>query len=103
MIVNFRFSDSDFSTYLILKGYEPKEIEIIYDKRHDRLKAFTHFEGKKEDFIKLQSEYKQGEILVNPIEFSKTRKELNTIIKNKLNEYRELNKSKNEEENTLEM
>jgi hypothetical protein len=86
--VDFRFSDTDFSTYLILKGYSPTYIEITNDKKLNKLKAFTHFEGYKEDFIYLQNEYEIGNLLVNPKDFSKTRKKLNELIKSKLNEYR---------------
>jgi hypothetical protein len=90
-MVDFRFSDSDLATYLILNGYESISIEVIYDKRNDRLKAFTHFYGDKDMFIKLQNEYENDRLLVNPKEFSKTRKQLNLKIKEKLNQYRNQN------------
>lgn len=89
--VDFRFSDSDFATYLMLKGFTHTYIEVTYDKKHDKLKAFTHFEGNKDTFIMLQNEYEKENILVNPRNFSITRKKLNNIIKDKLNEYRETN------------
>jgi hypothetical protein len=89
--VDFRFSDSDFVTYLIINGYEPTSIEIINDKRHNRLKAFTHFIGEKETFIKFQNEYENDNLLVNPKEFSKARKQLNLKIKEHLNQYRKDN------------
>ena len=85
--VIFRFSSSDFSTYLMLQGYEPLYIKVSFDKRHNRLKAFTYFEGVKADFIKLQKEYDSNNISVNPKEFSIMRKKLNTNIKNELAKY----------------
>lgn len=86
--VDFRFSDTDFSTYLMLNNYIPTFIEVIYDKKHSKLKAFTHFNGDKETFIALQTEYEKGNILVNPKDFSFMRKKLNNLIKDNLNEYR---------------
>ena len=86
---DYRTSNSDFATYLLLQGYEYQSIEITIDKKHnDRLKAFIHFKGNKEILIELQDKYENGNVLVEPKLFSITRKKLNKVIKNKLNEYR---------------
>lgn len=88
-IVDFRTSSSDFATYLILKGYDYQYIEIVVDKKHyNRLKAFIHFNGNKEELIKLQQKYENGDVLVEPKIFSITRKKLNNIINKQLNTYR---------------
>jgi hypothetical protein len=86
--IDFRFSDSDLAAYLIVLGYEPTYIEIIKDKKHDnRLKGFTHFAGDREDFIRIQNEFQTNEIKLNVVEFSKARRKINKLIKEKINEY----------------
>lgn len=85
---DLRFSDSDFVTYLILQGYNYTDIEITYDKKHNKLKAFTHFQEDKEVLIKLHNDYNDGKLLVNPKDFTFIRKKLNNEIKIKLNKYR---------------
>ena len=86
---DFRTSSSDFATYLMLQGYDLQYIEVIADKRHyNRLKAFIHFKGIKEILIELQRKYDSGNVLVEPIAFSITRKKLNKEIKDNLDKYR---------------
>ena len=87
-IVDFRFSDTDFATYLALKGFTPIYVEVIFDKKHEKLKAFTHFKEDRAVLIELQHKYRDGDAIVNLRQFSSKRKELNNIIRNKLNEYR---------------
>lgn len=86
--VDFRFSDSDLSAYLLMKGYIPSYIEVKVDKRHrDKLKAFIHFNGDKDEFIKLQEDYNNKEVSINLKEFSIARQQINKMIKNELVTY----------------
>jgi len=85
--VDFRFSDSDLSAYLLLLGYEPSYIEVINDKRHSRIKAFTHFNGYKDDFIKLQQEYQNSKLDVDLLKFSIARQKINKLIKHEIKLY----------------
>lgn len=87
--VDFRFSDSDLAAYLLTLGYEPTYIEIVQDKKHgNRLKGFTHFEGDKEEFIKIQQNYRNKTIELNLTEFSIARRKVNKLIKEKINEFK---------------
>lgn len=88
-IVNFKYSDSDFVTCLILNGYKVNYIEISEDKRNgNRLKAYSHITGNKEELIKYYNSYINGDIRVNPREFSLERKKLNKLIKIELEKYK---------------
>jgi len=72
-IVDFRFSDSDFATYLTMIGYDYKSIEITEDNRHDkRIKAFIHFEGEKKALIELHNVYLNGSVNINLKDYSQT-------------------------------
>ena len=88
----FRTSDSDLSTYLLILGYKISYIEVTIDKRHDnKLKAFIHFDGEMSELINIQSKCKLGEIKINLKDFSINRQQINKIIKNKLSEYKQNN------------
>lgn len=90
-LTDFRISDSDLCAYLMTKGYEPISIEVKEDKRHaNRLKAFTHFLGSKEDFITLQNDYENNKVHINLKEFSIARQKINKLIKNELDCYAKL-------------
>lgn len=93
-INNFRVSDSDFATYLMILGYNINDIEVKEDKKHcNKLKAFIYFEGDKTELIKLQQDYiNDKKIEISLKEFSINRQQLNKLIKNKLNIYKSINK-----------
>jgi hypothetical protein len=87
-IVDFRFSDSDFATYLTMIGYEYKSIEITEDNRHDkRIKAFIHFDGEKEKLIELHNIYLNGKVNINLKEFSIAKQYINKAIKEEISKY----------------
>jgi hypothetical protein len=86
---DFRFSDSDLAAYLVVLGYEPTYVEIIIDKKHDnKLKGFTHFQGNREEFIKIQNEFINNEVTLNVIEFSKARRRINKLVKEEINKFK---------------
>ena len=81
-LVDFRFSDSDFATYLTMIGYEYKSIEITEDTRHDkRIKAFIHFDGDKKELIELHNVYLNGSVNINLKDFSIAKQTINKAIK----------------------
>jgi hypothetical protein len=87
-IVDFRFSDSDFATYLTMLGYEYKSIEITEDNRHDkRIKAFIHFDGDKTELLELHNVYLNGKVNINLKEFSITKQSINKAIKEEIRKY----------------
>ena len=91
-IVDFRFSDSDFATYLTMIGYKYKSIEITEDNRHDkRIKAFIHFDGDKEELIELHNVYLNGSVNINLKEFSIAKQLINKVIKAEIRKYEDKN------------
>jgi hypothetical protein len=50
------------------------------------LKGFTHFHGDKDEFIRIQNEFQSKEVKLNIVEFSKARKKINKLIKEKISE-----------------
>ena len=86
MQVNYRYSDTDFTAYLMTLGYIYNEIEIVRDK-NKQLKAYIHFEGKKEDLIQLQNNYKDGIVQANILDFTNNRKKITKIIKSEILKY----------------
>jgi hypothetical protein len=82
---DFRFSDSDLAAYLVVLGYEPSYVEVVVDKKHsNRLKGFIHFIGDRDDFIKLQEEYKNNKVEINLLDFSLARQRINKIVKSEI-------------------
>jgi glutaredoxin-related protein len=86
MHVNFRYSDTDFIAYLMTLNYQYKDIEIIRD-RNKQLKAYVHFEGNKDELIKIQNEYKNGLANANILYFSNNRKKITKILKSEILKY----------------
>lgn len=84
---NLRFSDTDLSAYLITLGYEVSQIEVVKDKRNNKLKAFVHFLGNKDELINLQNKFNNNQVMVVPKEFSKAKKKLNKLIKAEIIKY----------------
>lgn len=90
--VIYRYSDNDFVAYLIMNDYKMKSIDITKDKRHfNRIKAYVNIEGNKNDLIKLHNDYKNNLLTVNLIEFSKSFKYVNKIIKQEIKKYKSNN------------
>lgn len=80
--VDFRFSDSDLAAYLVILGYEPTYVEVIADKRHNnRLKGFIHFKGEKDEFLRLQEQYRDKKVEINLLDFSLARQKINKLVK----------------------
>lgn len=92
MQVNFRYSDTDFIAYLLTLGYVYSEIEVVRDK-NKQLKAFVHFQGEKEELIKIQNDYKNGLLIGNIVNFSNNRKKITKIIKSEILKYQANNLS----------
>jgi hypothetical protein len=82
---DFRFSDSDLAAYLLILGYEPSYIEVIIDKKHNnRLKGFIHFLGDKDEYTKLQKQYKNNKVEINLLDFSLARQRINKMVKSEI-------------------
>jgi hypothetical protein len=59
--VNYKYSQSEMVAYLLLKGYTYNKIEVKENKRYKgNYKVFFYIEGFKEDFIKLEQEFKNN-------------------------------------------
>jgi hypothetical protein len=86
MQVNFRYSDTDFIAYLMSLGYQFGDIEIIRD-RNKQLKAYVHFEGNKDDLIRIQDDYHNGLANANILIFSNNRKKITKILKSEILKY----------------
>jgi hypothetical protein len=81
--VNYRYSDSDFIAYLLSLGYEYQEIEITRDKG-GRFKAFAYFHEDKEALLSQFETFRNGEAIIDPLQYSINRKKINKIIKSEI-------------------
>jgi len=73
-------------------GYDYKSIEITEDNRHDkRIKAFIHFEGEKNELIKLHNVYLNGSVSINLKDFSIAKQSINKIIKGEIRKFEDKN------------
>jgi hypothetical protein len=84
--VEFRYSDSNFSAYLMYLGYSPIGFDIV-EKRGNKPKVFIHFEGNKEILIKLQQEYKNNNVKLNLIEYGKCKNNILKLVRQQLHKY----------------
>jgi len=82
MQVNFRYSDTDLIAYLMTIGYSYSKIEIT--NKDNRVKAYAHFIGEKEDLLRIQEVYKSGESKINIYEFSNHRKMITKAFKEEI-------------------
>jgi len=86
MEVLFRYSDSNFCAYLNYLGFEYIGFDIV-EKRGNKPKVFLHFEGDKEEFIKIYQNYQSNNISINLIEFGKSKNSILKIVREHLGNY----------------
>ena len=86
MQVNFRYSDTNFISYLITLGYKYNNIEITKDKGN-KIKVFVHFIGEKEELIKLHNNFINDNANINVLSFSKNRKQISKTIREEIEKY----------------
>jgi len=86
MQVNFRYSDTNFISYLVTLGYEYNKIEITKDKNYG-IKVFVHFSGEKEELINLYNNFVNGVANINVLSFSKNRKQISKTIRSEIHKY----------------
>lgn len=86
MEVLFRYSDSNFCSYLNYLGYEPIGFDVV-EKRGNKPKIFLHFKGDKETFIDLYQKYQSNNISINLLEFGKCKNNIFKLVKEHLNNY----------------
>ncbi len=75
---NFRYSDVDFVTFMIVSG---KDVSYMANEEG---KVYFHFEEEFEDFKALENKYRNQNVRISMKEFSSTRKEVVMMIKNYL-------------------
>ena len=85
-MVNFRYSDTDFISYLVTIGYEYNKIEITRD-RSGKLRAFVYFEGDKTKLIEMYNEFKNKRTKIDPYQYSLNRKSISKLIKSEILKY----------------
>jgi hypothetical protein len=86
MQVDFRYSDTNFISYLITLGYKYNNIEISKDKDYG-VKVFIHFMGEKDELINLYNEFINDKANINVLSFSKNRKQISRIIRAEIAKY----------------
>lgn len=80
--VDFRFSKPELCAYLMLLGYTPTKIETQVKERYfNNIKVFFHFEGYKEDFIKIRNDFENGNLEVNLKDYNDKLIEIKRIIR----------------------
>jgi len=94
MQVNFRYSDTNFISYLITLGYKYNKIEITKDK-NNKLKVFIHFKGEKEELINLHNNFINDNANINVLSFSKNRKQISKTIREEIVKYEATQPEKN--------
>ena len=94
MQVNFRYSDTNFISYLITLGYKYNNIEITKDKDYG-IKVFIHFIGEKEELINLYNNFINDNANINVLSFSKNRKQISKIIRAEIAKYEATQPEKN--------
>jgi len=94
MQVNFRYSDTNFISYLITLGYKYNNIEITKDK-HDKIKVFVHFMGEKDELINLYNNFINDNANINVLSFSKNRKQISKTIREEISKYEATQHEKN--------
>lgn len=85
-IVDFRYSDTDYVAFLATLGIEHDYIEVI-DGTNGKPKAYLHIKGEKKKLLQLFDDYKQGNTLVKPLEYSLHRARLNRLVKAEVLKY----------------
>lgn len=88
--VDFRYSDTDFVSYLLSVGYKHTSIEITKDHK-DRPKAFVHFYEDKTELLNRLVEYKESSVKIDPLSFSANRRSINKLIKAEILKYKSSN------------
>ena len=94
MQVDFRYSDTNFISYLITLGYKYNNIEITKDKDY-RIKVFVHFTGEKEKLINLYNDFINDKANINVLSFSKNRKQISKTIREEIVKYEATQPEKN--------
>ncbi len=84
--VDYRYSDSDFVSYLLTLGYKYTWIEVT-NKPTGELRAFVHFNENKDELLENYKSYKDGNVRIDILEFSKFRRVLNKAIKLELSNW----------------
>jgi len=84
--VIFRYSDSNFCSYLHYLGYEIIGFDIV-EKRGNKAKVFLHFEGIREELISLFKDFQNNNIQVNPKKFGQSKNIVLKIVKGHLCNY----------------
>jgi len=92
--VNFRYSDTNFISYLITLGYKYNNIEIKKDKDYG-IKVFVHFKGEKEELINLYNNFINDNANINVLSFSKNRKQISKTIRAEIAKYETTQPEKN--------
>lgn len=86
----FRYSDRDFAAYLMTIGFDFKEIEVTRDRKTGKPKVFIHFEGLRDELIKLYDDYQEKEIRINLHRLSNNKIKLNKFIQSEILKYQAL-------------
>ena len=84
--VNYRYSDTDFISYLMTLGLSYNQIEISRD-RNKQLKAYVYFEEEKSKLMDLYEQFQNKNININLSQFCNNRKKISKIIKAELLKY----------------
>jgi hypothetical protein len=82
-IVNYRYSDTNFISYLMTLGVPYTRIEINRD-RNKQLKAYVYFQEEKNKLIDLYEQFQNESVTINLFQFCNNRKKISKIIKAEL-------------------
>lgn len=80
MLVQFRYSETDFVAYLVAIGYKIIKIETTFSKTSGK-RTFAFIEGEQDKLISLYEEYKNGFLDVNVSDFIKARRYVSKQMK----------------------
>lgn len=92
-LVDFRYSDTDFVSYLMTLGYIHHSIEITVD-RFSKYRAFVHFYENREDLLRHFNNYKNKNVNIDIQNFSNMRKKITKLIKSEISNFQMVTNSK---------
>jgi hypothetical protein len=73
MLVQHRYSETDFVAYLLALGFKYDKIETCKSTKSGK-KTFAYFTGEEEELIRLQNDFHSGHAIIYALEFAKQRR-----------------------------
>lgn len=87
MLVQHRYSETDFVAYLLALGLKYDKIETCKSAKSGK-KTFAYFTGEEEELIHLQHDFNSGCAIIPALEFAKQRRIVAKEMRNSFIEFK---------------